>query len=94
MDITTQDLLSLILSGILAVVGLVCTVLEQLGKLRPVLRRTGSRISYASGGVYVLIAAIMGFMNLYWYNRIWAAGYPLALGAGYWLIRLVIPKTK
>ena len=87
-------LIKFILCCLLALAGLICTVLERRGILKPVTRRTGNRISHFSGGVLVLVAGILGINLLLPHSLLYCICYALILAAAYLAIRLFVPKGE
>ena len=95
LQIAPLTLAKLILCCLLALAGLICTILERRGILKPITQRTGNRIRHFSGGALVLVAGVLGINLLlpYWpYSLRYCIAYALVLAAAYFSIRLLVPK--
>ena len=89
-----MTLIKFILCCLLALAGLICTILERRGILRPITQRTGNRIRHFSGGALVLVAGILGINLLLTHSLLYCICYALILACAYFAIRLFVPKGE
>lgn len=87
---TTTDIILLVVFTLVSVAGLIVTILQKKGILRPAKKTQNNHMSITNGGAIMIVAGLLGMMIVAKYSMPLAFLYEVAVLGAFMLVQIFV----